>query len=192
MSSTDHICDTEKIAAFIEGDLETDDRLALEAHIAKCDGCTSELQSQQLFMFELESALANTEDVSVPRNFAKVVAVRAESDMSGLRNSSEHKKALRLCLILALAAFALLGATATKTVFVDAQSIVNKTFAFFGLLGKAAYDAALGIGVVLRVIGSSVFSDSRFAGLTALLFVALAIGLLTLLISRYHRTRLSE
>ena len=192
MSTTDHICDTEKIAAFIEGDLETDDRLALEAHIAKCDGCTSELQSQQLFMFELESALANTEDVSVPRNFAKVVAVRAESDMSGLRDASEHKKALRLCLILALAAFALLGATATKTVFVDAQSIVNKTFAFFGLLGKAAYDAALGIGVVLRAIGSSVFNDSRFAGLTALLFVALAIGLLTLLISRYHRTRLSE
>jgi len=192
MSTTDHICDTEKIAAFIEGDLETDERLTLEEHIAQCDRCTSELQSQQLFMFELESALANAEDVSVPRNFAKVVAVRAESDMSGLRNASEHKKALRLCLILALAAFALLGATATKTVFVDAQSIINKAFAFFGLLGKAAYDAAVGFAVILRVLSGSIVSDSRFAGLTALLFVALAIGLLTLLISRYHRTRLSE
>ena len=92
MSNTDYICDTEKIAAFIEGDLETGERLALEAHMAQCDRCTSELQSQQLFMCELESALANAGDVSVPKNFAKVVAVRAESDMSGLRNASEHKK----------------------------------------------------------------------------------------------------
>ncbi|HYJ86350.1 MAG TPA: zf-HC2 domain-containing protein [Pyrinomonadaceae bacterium] len=192
MATTEYICSTEKIAAFIEGDLETGDRLALETHIAQCARCTSELQAQQLFMCELESALANAEDVSVPRNFAKVVAVRAESDMSGLRNASEHKKALRLCLILALAAFALLGVTATKSVLVDAQSIVNKGFAFFGLMGKAAYDALVGFGVVLRVLSSGFISDSRFAGLTALLFVALAIGLLTLLISRYHRTRLSE
>jgi anti-sigma factor RsiW len=192
MSTTDYICDTEKIAAFIEGDLETVERLALEAHIAQCDRCSSELQSQQLFMCELESALAHAGDVSVPRNFAKVVAVRAESDMSGLRNTAEHKKALRLCLVLALAAFALLGATATKTIFVDAQSIVNKAFAVVGLFGKAFYDAAAGFAVVLRVLSGGIISDSRFAGLTALLLVALAIGLLTLLISRYHRTRLSE
>ena len=192
MSTTDYICDTEKIAAFIEGDLDMHDRQALETHIAQCEPCTSELQSQQLFMCELESALANAGDVSVPRNFAKVVAVRAESDMSGLRNSAEHRKALRLCLILALAAFALLGATAIRTIFVDAQSTVNKTFAFFGLLGKTAYDAAVGLAVVLRVLSGGILSDSRFAGLTALLFVALAIGLLTLLISRYHRTRLSQ
>ena len=192
MSNTDYICDTEKIAAFIEGDLETGERLALEAHIAQCDPCTSELQSQQLFMCELESALANAGDVSVPKNFAKVVAIRAESDMSGLRNSSEHKKALRLCLVLALAAFALLGVTATKTIFVDAQSIVNKSFALFGFFGKAIYDAAVGLAVVLRVLSGGILSDSRFAGLTALLLVVLAIGLLTLLISRYHRTRLSE
>lgn len=192
MSTTEYICDVEKIASFIEGDLETVERLALEAHIAQCDLCTFELQSQRLFMCELDSALAHADDVAVPKNFAKVVAVRAESDMSGLRHRAEHRKALRLCVVLALAAFALLGVTATKSIFVDAQSIINKAFAFLGMFGKAIYDAAAGFAVVLRVLSGGIISDSRFAGLTALLLVALAIGLLTLLISRYHRTRLSQ
>ncbi len=94
--------------------------------------------------------------------------------------------------MLALTAFALLGVTATKSIFVDAQSIINKAFAFLGLFGKTIYDAAAGFAVVLRVLSGGIISDSRFAGLTALLLVALAIGLLTLLISRYHRTRLSQ
>lgn len=192
MTDTDYTCDLEKIAAFIEGDLEPGERLLLEQHISQCGSCGAELKSQKSFMCELEFALANTSDLSVPANFAKVVAVRAESDMRGLRNSAEHKKALRLCVILALAAFALLGAASSRAVLLNAQSVVNKVFAILGLVGKAAYDAVTGFALVLRVLSGGLIEDSRFAGWTALLLAALAIGLLTLLISRYHRTRLSE
>ncbi|MEK6283301.1 MAG: zf-HC2 domain-containing protein [Acidobacteriota bacterium] len=192
MSTTNYTCDTEEIAAFIDGDLEPGARLVLEGHIAQCDRCTSELQSQQLFMCELESALANSADLSVPKNFARVVAVRAESDMRGLRHATEHKRALRLCLVLALAAFALLGATSTKAIFLSAQLIAIKAIALLGLFGKAIYDAAAGLAVILRVLGGGIITDTRFAGFLALLLVALAICLLTFLISRYHRARLSE
>ena len=63
--------------------------------------------------------------------------------------------------MLALAAFALLGVTATKTVFVDAQSIVNKAFALFGLFGKTIYDAAVGFAVILRVLSGGILSRIR-------------------------------
>lgn len=192
MTATAYTCDLEKIAAFIEGDLEPGERSLLEQHISECGSCGTELKSQKAFMCELESVLANTSDLSVPANFAKVVAVRAESDMRGVRNAAEHKKALRLCVILALATFALLGAASSRAVLGNAQSVVNKVFAVLGLFGRAAYDALSGFSVVLRVLSGGLIEDSRFAGWTALLLVAIAIALLTLLISRYHRTRLSE
>ena len=192
MSANEYKCDEEKIASFIEGDLEPAERNLLEQHVTECHVCAVELTSQQSFMCELESALANASDLSVPPDFAKVVAVRAESDMRGLRNSSEHKKALRLCVILALAAFALLGAASSKAVLLNAQSVLSKVFAVIALVGKAAYDFVAGFAVIVRVLSGGLIEDASFAGWTALLLVAFAIALLTLLISRYHRTRLSD
>jgi predicted anti-sigma-YlaC factor YlaD len=192
MSTSEYICETEQIAAYIEGDLEPAASAAMTEHLSQCNRCNLELHSQQRFMCELESALADSTDLSVPVNFAKVVAVRAESDMRGLRNSAEHRKALRLCFILALAVFALLGAGSIKAVLIKAQSTVTAALGIIGLFGKATYDIASSLGVILRVLSGGIISDSRIASFTALLLIVLAIGLLTLLISRYHRTRLSE
>jgi hypothetical protein len=186
------ICETEKIAAFIDGDLEPSERAALEEHIKHCSRCTSELQAQRLFMCELNSALAGSYQLEVPANFARVVAVRAESDMRGVRDRKEHTRALQFCIILGLAAFALLGVTSSKAVILSAQTLANETVGILGLFGKTIYDAAAGFTVISRVLSGGLIADSRLAGLTALVVVALAIGLLSLLISRYHRTRLSE
>jgi hypothetical protein len=49
-------------------------------------------------------------------------------------------------------------------------------------------DAAVGLIVIMRVIGQVVIPESHFAGLMALI-LALAIVLLSLLISSYHRYR---
>jgi hypothetical protein len=190
MFSSNNICETEKIAAFIDGDLEPAARLALEEHLNQCSRCASELQAQRLFMCELNSALASPFDPGMPANFARVVAVRAESDMRGVRDRSEHKRALRFCLILALAAFALLGVTTSKAVLLSAQSVANKTVGILGLFGKTIYDAAAGFTVISQILGGG-FANSRLAGLTALLLVVLAIGLLSILILRF-RTRLTE
>lgn len=191
MSATDHICESEKIAAFIDGDLEPAARAAFEAHVKQCSHCNSELQAQRQFMCELDSALASPFDLPVPLHFAEVVAVRAQSDMRGVRDRSEHAKALRLCLMLGLAAFALLGVTTTQAVISSAESIANKAFGVLGLFGKTIYDAAVGLSVISRVLSGGLTANSRLAGLTALL-VAVAIGLLSILISRYHRASLAE
>jgi hypothetical protein len=192
VTTSDHICDTEKIAAFIEGDLETPERAALEDHIKQCSRCTSELQAQRQFMCELDSALASPFELAVPPNFAQVIAVHAESDMRGVRDRAEHRKALRICLILGLAAFALLGMTASKALVLTAQSVADKTLGVLGLFAKTSFDAASGFTVVSRVFSRGLIADSRLIGLFGLLVVVLAIGLLSLLISRYHRTRLID
>jgi anti-sigma factor RsiW len=190
--TNNYICETENIAAYIEGDLEPDLHAALEEHVKQCARCASELQAQRLFMCELDSALASPFNLAVPPNFAQVVAVRAESDMRGVRDSSEHKKALRFCIILGLAAFALLGVASSKAVILNLRSTGARVFGVVGFFARATLDAAAGFAITSRVVSRGLIPDSRLAGWAGLLLVVLAIAVLSFLISRYHRTRVIE
>ena len=192
MPTNNYICETENIAAYIEGDLEPDLYAALEEHVKQCARCASELQAQRLFMCELDSALASPFNLAVPANFAQVVAVRAESDMRGVRDSSEHKKALRFCIILGLAAFALLGVASSKAVILNLRSTGARVFGVVGFFARATLDAAAGFAITSRVVSRGLIPDSRLAGWAGLLLVVLAIAVLSFLISRYHRTRVIE
>ena len=167
MSTSDYICETENIAAYIEGDLEPALQLALEEHLKECAGCASELRAQRLFMCELDSALANPFDLEVPANFARVVAVNAKSDMRGMRDASEHA-------------------------ILSVRSLAGKVFGALGFFAEAIFNAAAGFAVIFRVLTRGLISNSRLSGLAGLLLVVLAIAVLSRLITRYHRTRLIE
>jgi len=192
MSNNDYLCESDNIAAYIDGDLDPALRSALEEHIKDCAQCASELQSQRLFMCELDSVLASPFDLAVPANFAQVVAVNAASDMRGVRDRAEHKRALRYCIILGLGAFALLGFASSKAVVISIRAVAGKVFGVLGFLAKTMFDAAAGFTVISRVVSRGVIPDSRLSGFAGLLLVVLAIAVLSLLISRYHRTRVIE
>jgi anti-sigma factor RsiW len=191
-SNSDYICEVEDIAAYIDGDLEPALRSTLEEHLKHCAQCSSELQAQRLFMCELDSALASPFDLAVPANFAQVVAVRAESDMRGMRGAAEHVRALRFCIILGLAAFALLGFASSKAIILNVSSVAGKVFGALSFFAKTIFDAAAGLTVISRVVSRGVIADSYLAGFAGLLLLVLAIALLSFLISRYHRTRVVE
>ena len=188
----EQICATEKIAALIDGELDVNERADFEAHLVECDRCSSELLAQKQFMCELDSALAGPFDLEVPDNFARVVSVRAESDMRGVRAASEHKRAFYYCLLLALSAFALLGVTASQALLGSVEAGAVKVISIGELLLKAAYDAALSFMVVVRVLSGGLFSDTGLSKMSALIVVLFAIGLLSFLISRYHRAGLAD
>ncbi len=192
MSTSDYTCETENIAAYIDGELDPARRTALEEHLKQCPSCATELQTQRIFMCELNSALANRYELAVPPNFAQVVAVHAESDMRGVRNLAEHKRALRFCIILGLAAFALLGVAASKAVFFSARSMAGKVFGVVSLFAKTTFDAASGFTVISRVVSRGLIADSRLASMAGLFVLVLAIAVLSFLIARYHRTRLVD
>ncbi len=182
------LCQGEQIAAYLDGELDASAGVLFEQHLLECRLCNAELNSQRLFMRELDATLRLEPDLPVPSNFAQIVAARAESDMSGLRDGSEHKRAFRFCLVLALASFVLLGAAASKAVFFSGRTVANQILGIFGLLWTTLCDAAVGLTVISRVISGGLIPESPFAGLAALL-LALGVVLLSLMISSYHRHR---
>jgi predicted anti-sigma-YlaC factor YlaD len=181
-----HECHREQTAAYLDGDLDVLSGALFEDHVQGCPVCSAELNAQRLFICELDSALAQIPNLPLPQNFAQIVATRAESDMRGVRDGIEHRRALRFCLILALAAFALLGGAVSKALYFSGWEIVNKALGAFGLLWSTLHDAAVGLTVISRVLSGGLIPESSFAGLAAL-FLALAVVLLSLLISNYHR-----
>lgn len=192
MPHNDPICEPENIAAYIEGDLDSSARIALEEHIKQCDGCVLELQEQRRFMCELDSAFRSPFELAVPANFAQVVAVHAESDMSGLRNTAEHKRALQFCILLGLTAFILLGAAASKAEIAGAAAVVNKAAGILGLVARTIYEAVAGLASMGRLLSRSLIAASPITGLAGFVIIAIALGLLSLLIVRYHRTRVVD
>jgi hypothetical protein len=192
VSTNYHTCQPENIAAYVDGELEPTLHANFEEHVKQCAACASGLQAHRLLMCELDSVLASPFDLAMPANFAQVVAVQAESDMRGVRDRSEHTRALRFCIILGLAAFALLGVASSKAVILNLRSIVEKVFGIVGLFARATFDAAAGFTVISRVVSRGLIPDSRLAGVGGLLLVILAIAVLSLLISRYHRTRVID
>lgn len=184
-----HNCDPEKIASFIEGDLDPALRTSLEQHFKQCETCALELQHQRLFMCQLESAFATPLDLEVPTNFARVVAVKAESDMSGARDKTEHKRALKFCVLLSVAAFILMGAAASKAEIAGLFSVLEKAAGVFSLIAKALYEAIAGIASIARILSRGLIAGSPVLGLAGFIMIIAAIALLSLLIVRYHRTR---
>jgi len=192
MNSDNNICQNDQIAAFVDDELDPGHRSAFEAHVRGCDSCAAELRAHRTFMRELDTALAGRFDLEVPPDFAKVVAVHAENDMRGVRDRAEHRRALRYCIILGLVAFALLGVASSRAVLASVQSFIKATVGIVSLFGKTIYDAMAGFSVLARVFRRGLIGNAGRADLMALLLFAFVICLLTLLISRYHRTRVLD
>ena len=192
MTKDKNICQSDQISAFVDDELEPVIRLAFEEHLSACESCAAELRQHRSFMRELDTALANRFDLEVPPNFAKVVAVHAENDMRGVRDRAEHRRALRYCIIIGLVAFALLGVASSRAVLTSVQAFFKAVFGIIGLFGKTVYDAMAGFSVLARVFRRGLLGNAGLAELGAVLLFALVIGLLTLFISRYHRTRVLD
>ena len=185
------ICERNLFAAYVDGELDTDLTLLFEDHLESCAECRAELRAHRLFVCELDAAMLESAEIPVPDDFSRMVAARAASDMRGVRTRSEHRKALTICAVLAFVGFALLGAAARSTVFMVVERFVATVFGLVSFAATTAYDAVAGFAVVFRVLSKKVIIESGSLGpLVGLL--ALAILVLSRLISNYHRTRATE
>jgi len=185
------ICERNLFAAYVDGELDTDLTLLFEDHLDGCIECRAELRAHRLLVCELDAAMSESAEIPVPVDFSRMVAARAASDMRGVRTRSEHRKALTICAVLAFVGFALLGAAARNTVFNVAERFVATVFGLVSFVATTAYDAVAGFAVVFRVVSKKVIIESGSVGPLAGL-LALAILILSRLISNYHRTRATE
>lgn len=183
------------ISAYLDGQLDIAAIDQFEAHVAACQPCRAELNAQRQFLCELDSVLSTPKDLSIPKDFARIVSARATSDMRGVRTGGERRRALLVCLALGLAAFVLLGATAGSSLLVSAALVANKVLGVFSLLWTTLHDAVIGMTIVSRVIVRMFLPESPLTNLAALVVLVLAVASLSHLIISYHRRgqmRLSE
>jgi predicted anti-sigma-YlaC factor YlaD len=189
MSTTtiEKICDRGFVGAYVDGELDADLTQVFEDHLESCSDCRFELRAHRLFVCELDAAMNDTGEVPVPRDFSKIIATRATTDMRGVRTRSEHRKALTICIILALGGFALVGATALNTVFRIAEKFVTTVFGLVSFVASAVYDTAAGLVIISRVVSRKMIIET---GSLWPMLVLLAFGVLILsrLISNYHRS----
>ncbi len=194
MLPNNSVCRSEEIIAYLDGELDASSLAWLEQHFEDCSRCAADLRAQRGLLHELNFALIDEPAIEMPKNFAQVVAARAQSEMSGVvRDPSERRRALRLCAALVTIAFALLGGAAlSESVFAPLRAIWKTGVALFSFLGHALYDAGAGLTVISRSLGGRLLFESRGLGLLVLLLLALALFTLKRLIVRYHRTRIIE
>jgi anti-sigma factor RsiW len=185
------ICQKNLIAAYVDGELSDVANAIFEQHVEECPGCRAELRAHRVFVCELDAALTGKVELPVPDDFSKVIAIRARSDMRGVRSRSEHRKAIAICLVLALTGFGLLGATAREDVLALAGRSITGVISIGSFVSQLVYDAVSGLVVISRVLGHKIVVSSGSAGVL-LLVLAVAVFVLSRLISQYHRMGATE
>ena len=190
-TATEKICERNLAGAYVDGELNADLTLLFEDHLEGCADCRLELRAHRFFVCELDAALTDKREIPVPADFARRVAARAASDMSGVRTGTEHRKALTICMILALGGFALLGATARDAVFLVVQKFVTTALSLAGFVATAVYDTAAGLVVIFRVVSRKFIIETGSLW-PMLVLLAFGVFILSRLISNYHRSGATE
>src|SRR5688500_1436327 len=100
-----------RLHRYLGGELSEDDEVAFESHAAFCADCGIEVQLHRNLSIGIEQFA--DEQIKLPDDFSKVVAVNAESQVSGLRKSNERRVTFTILAVLAALIFIVLGANLT-------------------------------------------------------------------------------
>ena len=189
--TTNHQC-IEDVAAYLDGELDDAALEVFEGHVKTCAGCAQELRTQRQLLCTLNRAFEESGAFELPQDFARLVATHAESDVTGLRGRGERRRAFKVCAVLALLSFALLGAASRATVFQPARSSLRVAESLFDLAWKTIYDAGTGASVIVRLVVRAIALSPNGLGLFLILTFIIAISLLPRLIASYHRAQIIE
>src|SRR5947209_6305643 len=179
MSSASISCQSDQIAAYIDGELDEVMRTLLEQHINDCADCRADLHEQQRLLCALDSTLLKQPALPLPGQFAEIVAVNARSDMHGMRDTREYQRALWWCMALGAAAIVFLGWASSQIIVSLARKVVYQTAQICLLAWSVAYDAASGVAVISRAVSREVLPQSHFAAFMTLILLTLAVVLLS-------------
>jgi hypothetical protein len=190
-ATIEKICDRNMVGAYVDGELDADLTLLFEDHVDSCTDCQFELRAHRLFVCELDAAMTSSDEIPVPRNFSRIIAMRATTDMRGVRTRSENRKAFTICVILALGGSALLGVTALNSVFKIAQKFVATVVGLAAFVVTAIYDTVAGVVVIFRVVSRKFIIETGSLW-PMLILLAFGVVILSRLLSQYRRSGATE
>lgn len=185
-------CQLEDVAAYIDGELSEAGIILFEDHLKSCVACADELRAQRQLLCTLDVAFNGSRAFQLPQNFTRVVTARAENDLSGMRNKRERRRALKLCAMLALISFALLGATTRTVVWDPVRSFFRVAASLLQLMWQASSEALMSLAVLIRVIGRAVLLRPNALALCIVAAFLLSVSVLPFLLAKYHRAQTIE
>jgi hypothetical protein len=165
------VCPVEDIAAYIDGELNDVRETEIEEHFAACERCSLELNLQKQFLCDVSSGLRQEDAIDLPSDFAKKIAVKAESTVSGLRRPRERFNALFICAGLALFALFALGTEAGNFLNL-AYGLLEQIAAVGSFFGQLVYSFFLGVAIVLRTFAAR----AGFEMLAAVVFAIICVA----------------
>ena len=185
-------CELEDVAAYLDGELDGPALVQFEEHVKQCPECTVELRAQRQLLCTLDVAFNQSKGFDLPSNFSRVVTARAENDLAGMRNGRERKRAIQLCMVLALVSFGLLGAATRAIVFDPLRSSLRVVRVLSDLLWQLVSDAVSAASVCARVIGRAMLDTQPGSRLLLVFAFILSVSCLSFLIVRYRRAQIIE
>jgi anti-sigma factor RsiW len=185
-------CHLQDVAAFVDGELAGAALDQFESHLKSCAGCADELRTQKQLLCTLDVAFNDSRSFNLPRDFSRVVTARAESDLRGVRRKPERRRALQLCVLLAVVSFGLMGAAARGLVIDPLKSFLRVTGTLLDFAGQAALNLAETVTVFTRLMARAVLFAPYGMGVLFLVALVFSILVLSFLIARYHRTQIIE
>jgi hypothetical protein len=180
------------VAAYLDGELDGSALDRFEQHVKQCLVCASELRTQRQLLCTLDVAFNDSRTFDLPSDFARVVTARAENDLTGVRNRHERKRAVQLCVLLALLSFGLLGAATRPIVFDPLRSFLRTIRVLSDLLWRALSDAFSALAVLARVGGRALLDAQPESRLLLAFAFLLSVFCLSFLIVRYRRAQIIE
>lgn len=170
-----------ELAAYVDGELAPREELALEAHLAICGTCRTELNEQKNLLRALDFAL--DEKIELPANFTEIIVVNAESKVSGLRRPRERFQAFFVCAVLFALVILSLGRE-TEAILKTLTDFAEQFAVVVGFGWRLFYDIALGAAIILRSLGSHLIYNSAIATTLAIIFIGVSLFALLRFIHR--------
>ena len=189
-STASSFCDRgEEIGAYLDGELSFDAQDSFESHLAACSDCSTELRAQQGLLRTLDFAFGSPEPaVDLPDGFSHLVALRAESDVSGFRTWTGTGRALRLSAALGIGVVLLLGLGAGEKGVAGPKALALAVLGILDLLSRFVYDLLFGLAVILRAVGRWLVHTPSSLGALSIIFLVGAAALLARQVLRFHRS----
>ena len=176
-----------EVAAYLDGELTAPAENSFEAHLKECSECSQRLNVQKRLLCALDIAFDDEKSFQLPANFAKSIAVRAESDLSGLRSKDERRRALLIAtgLFAVGVAVGVAGKQSGVAAFVI-EKLFAQMWVIAAISGTFCFDLLVGLNVVLRIFGRSLFVESPFETFLLTVLLVAAFIILSRLLFKFH------
>ena len=171
------VCGPESVCAYLDGLLSPEAVMAFEAHLGTCAECWESLNSEKVFTGMLDNSFVSEASVPLPDDFAKRVAVTAESTVVGTGDRSNTLRAAAIVsglLCVAMAAVVAAGGQGIPVIGIA----IEKIGAIMLAAAHLVYSVGVSAAVIIRSATAPVVDQPLLVPIIVMIMAAMGLLLL--------------